>query len=161
WTLDATGNWSGFREDGNGDGTWDLVQSRSANKVNEITNISNSTGSAWANPAYDSAGNMTTIPKPMAVQSAFTATYDAWNRLVQLVDASTGQTVQTNVYDGLRRRTIRNSYASGSLSETRHYFYSSAWQVLEEQVGTSTTAERQFVWGLRYMDDLVLRDRDT
>ncbi len=31
WTLDATGNWSGFREDDNGDGTWDLVQARTAN----------------------------------------------------------------------------------------------------------------------------------
>ena len=26
---------------------------------------------------------------------------------------------------------------------------------------TSTTAERQFVWGLRYIDDLILRDRST
>ena len=29
------------------------------------------------------------------------------------------------------------------------------------RTGTSTNAERQFVWGLRYIDDLVLRDRDT
>ena len=26
WSLDATGNWKGFREDDNGDGRWDLVQ---------------------------------------------------------------------------------------------------------------------------------------
>jgi RHS repeat-associated protein len=161
WTLDATGNWSGFREDDNGDAIWDLVQTRSANKVNEITNVSNSTGPAWAAPAYDAAGNMTTIPQPAAPGSAYTATYDAWNSVVKLVDGATGQIVQTNVYDGLRRRTVRNSYTSGTLSETRHYFYSSAWQVLEERVGTSTTAERQYVWGLRYIDDLILRDRDT
>ncbi|MBI1249343.1 hypothetical protein GC197_16050, partial [bacterium] len=34
-------------------------------------------------------------------------------------------------------------------------------QVIEERVDTSTDAEKQFVWGLRYIDDLVLRDRDT
>jgi hypothetical protein len=28
-------------------------------------------------------------------------------------------------------------------------------------VGSVTTAERQFVWGLRYIDDLVIRDRST
>jgi len=32
---------------------------------------------------------------------------------------------------------------------------------VEERVDTSTSANRQFVWGLRYIDDLVLRDRDT
>jgi RHS repeat-associated protein len=40
---------------------------------------------------------------------------------------------------------------------TRHFYYSRDWQVLEERVGTATTADRQFVWGLRYVDDLVLR----
>ena len=33
WTLDATGNWQGFREDSNGNGLWDLIQSRTANPV--------------------------------------------------------------------------------------------------------------------------------
>ncbi len=161
WTLDATGNWKGFRQDDTGSGTWNLIQSRSANPVNEITGIVNSAGPAWAQVSYDAAGNMTSLPKPTAVQSGFSATYDAWHRLVKLVDAATGQTVQTNAYDGLRRRTVRNTYSSGTLTETRHYYYSSAWQVLEERVGTSTSAERQFVWGLRYIDDLILRDRDT
>jgi RHS repeat-associated protein len=31
--------------------------------------------------------------------------------------------------------------------------------VLEERLGTSATLDRQFVWGLRYIDDLTLRDR--
>jgi RHS repeat-associated protein len=64
-------------------------------------------------------------------------------------------------YDGLNRRTVKMSYSGGSLGETRHMYYSDQWQVLEERVGTSTTADHQFVWGLRYIDDLVLRDRDT
>ena len=48
WTLDATGNWKGFREDDTGSGTWNLVQSRSANPVNEISGITSSVGAAWA-----------------------------------------------------------------------------------------------------------------
>ena len=62
WTLDATGNWSGFREDDTGNGTWDRVQSRTANGVNEIANISASVGPTPITPTYSPAGNMTTIP---------------------------------------------------------------------------------------------------
>ncbi|OYW22804.1 MAG: hypothetical protein B7Z55_04215, partial [Planctomycetales bacterium 12-60-4] len=40
WTLDSTGNWHGFREDDDGDGSWDLIQARTANRVNAITDIS-------------------------------------------------------------------------------------------------------------------------
>jgi RHS repeat-associated protein len=58
---------------------------------------------------------------------------------------------------------VQKSYVSGTLNETRHLYYTepSKWQVVEERVGTSTSANRQFVWGLRYIDDLILRDRDT
>jgi hypothetical protein len=35
WTLDSTGNWQGFREDDDGNGSWDLIQQRAANAVNE------------------------------------------------------------------------------------------------------------------------------
>jgi len=36
-----------------------------------------------------------------------------------------------------------------------------AWQLLEERVGGSTVAAAQYVWGVRYIDELVLRDRDA
>ena len=45
WSLDATGNWQGFRQDDDGDGNWDLIQARTANTVNEITGISESSRS--------------------------------------------------------------------------------------------------------------------
>jgi len=35
------------------------------------------------------------------------------------------------------------------------------WQLIEERLDTSSDADRQGVWGLRYIDDLILRDRDT
>jgi RHS repeat-associated protein len=158
WTLDATGNWKGFREDDSGSGTWDLVQSRTANTVNEITGISNTTGSAWVIPAYDGNGNMNTIPQPESPTLGCLGTYDAWNRLVKLVDTTSDQTIEEYAYDGLRRRTVKQNPGE---EETRDYYYSSAWQVLEERVGGSPDAERQFAWGLRYIDDLILRDRDT
>ena len=61
---------------------------------------------------------------------------------------------------------------------SRNYYYSDQWQVLEERTfatgsfssssswssaSTSGTplVERQFTWGLRYIDDLVLRDRSV
>ncbi len=66
-------------------------------------------------------------------------------------------------YDGAKRRTLQKSYENGTLDETRHLYYTepSKWQVIEERVDSDTAPDRQFVWGLRYIDDLILRDRDT
>ncbi len=123
------------------------------------SDITESTGPAWVTPAYDPSGNMTTIPKPADPTQGFTAVYDAWNRLVKLSDAS--GTVQENQYDGRNFRVVRKDYSGGVRTETRHFYYTSAWQVLEERVDSSSNPDRQFVWGLRYIDDCILRDRDT
>ena len=97
--------------------------------------------------------------------------------------------VRAYEYDGLDRMISKWSYDEDafSLSEWRHYYYSDQWQFLEERVADSYTGsysgsgipamsgwglsgsgiagtfrlDRQFVWGLRYVNDLVLRDRDT
>jgi RHS repeat-associated protein len=136
------------------------VSYHTANPVNEITDITNTTGDAWSQPGYDAAGNMTTIPQPADMTSSYVATYDAWNRLTKLVDATTSLVFQENQYDGMNRRVIRHNYGSGFATETRHFYYSDNWQVLEERVDDATyTPDRQFVWGLRYIDDLILRDR--
>ena len=165
WSLDPTGNWSSFKEDSDGDSTWDLNQSRTANKVNEITDITETSGPAWVTPAYNRAGNMTTIPKPADPTSSFAATYDAWNRLVELVDGA--NTVAEYVYDGAKRRAVKKTYSGGSLDATCHLYYTDRkkWQVIEERLESSgsisANPDRQFVWGLRYIDEAVLRDRDT
>ena len=161
WGLDETGNWSNFREDSTGAGSWTLNQSRTSNTVNEITDVTETVGASWVTPVYSRAGNMTTMPKPASPASSYTATYDAWNRLVKIADGA--NTVSEYQYDGAKRRVVQKSYVSGTLSETRHLYYTepSKWQVVEERVGTSTNANRQFVWGLRYIDDIILRDRDT
>ncbi len=194
WGLDATGNWKTFKQDNDGNGTWELNQTRAANKANEITNVNNTTGTAWATPSYDTAGNMVGIPNagvmtgtgstpawaPMTLAqwnplteaqwSAMTetttsqpqqlsASYDAWNRLVLISNGT--QKISEHVYDARGFRIRKDTYTSGTLTETRHYYYTPGWQCVEERTGSSTTAERQFVWGLRYIDDLVMRDRST
>ncbi|MBW3540456.1 MAG: RHS repeat-associated core domain-containing protein [Planctomycetes bacterium] len=161
WSLDPTGNWSAFREDADGNTAWDLNQSRTANKVNELSDVSETVGPSWVTPVYDRAGNMTTVPKPADPTQAFTCTFDGWNRLVRIAEA--GTTVAEYEYDGAKRRSVKKVYAAGQLDETRHFYYSAPdrWQVLEERIDAATTADRQFVWGLRYVDDLILRDRDT
>ncbi|MEZ6129146.1 MAG: RHS repeat-associated core domain-containing protein [Planctomycetaceae bacterium] len=161
WLLDETGNWAGFKQDDNGNGTWDLNQSRTSNDVNEITDITETAGSSWVTPAYSAAGNMTTMPQPATPTSSYTATYDAWNRLVKIVDGS--NTVAEYQYDGAKRRIVQKEYISGTLDQTRHLYYTepSKWQVVEERIDSSADPNRQFVWGQRYIDDLILRDRDT
>jgi hypothetical protein len=48
WSLDMTGNWSTYKQDDDGDGTWELDQDRTHNGVNEITAITATTGTNWA-----------------------------------------------------------------------------------------------------------------
>src|SRR5690606_7964917 len=99
---------------------------------------------------YYNNGNMTQMPSPLDVADTLEGGYDPWNRLVETDDATT---VVVYAYDGLNRRITKASGGS-----TRHYYYSDQWQVLEERLDSDTTADRQYVWGLRYIDDLVLRD---
>jgi RHS repeat-associated protein len=193
WGLDETGNWENFRQADSG-AAWTLNQTRAANTVNEITGLTNTVGDAWVPPAYDAAGNMTTIPAPqgttwgdltdtgwedltedgwagLTVADSYTATYDAWNRLVRLeqepAPASSSssseapQTVQENHYDARRFRILRDDYSTGTLTESRHLYYTSDWRDIEERTDTGTTPDRHFIWGQRYIDDLSLRDRSV
>ncbi|HEY1603571.1 MAG TPA: hypothetical protein VGG64_28480, partial [Pirellulales bacterium] len=169
WNLDATGNWSNFVNTDTATPANNLDQQRTSNPVSEIAAISQRYGLTWAQPAYDRAGNMTTVPRPNTPTASFSATYDAWNRLVSLAGTA------AYIYDGLNRRISK--LAGG---QTRDFYFSAQWQILEERVSTATgtairaarkravgrrgltasgAAERQFVWGLRYPDDSILRDR--
>ncbi len=112
-----------------------------------------------ATPVHDAAGNMTAVPQPDTPTSSYTLTWDAWNRLVKVVDGTT--TIAEYAWDGSNRRIVKKIYAAGVLDQTRHIYLSRSNQVLEERVDTSTSADRQFTWGTRYIDDLVLRTRDT
>ena len=148
YTLDPSGNWNNYLTKVSG--TTTLNQARTHNPVNEILTIAGSNTLI----SQDAAGNITKAPKPTDWTTAYTQTYDSWNRLVKVMDGAS--TVATYAYDGQTRRTTKTSGGT-----TRHYYYTQEWQILEERVGASTSADRQFVWGLRYLDDLVERDRGS
>jgi YD repeat-containing protein len=149
YALDPTGNWTTYTTKTSG--TTDLSQTRTSNAVNEITAFSGTP--TWSTPpAYDDAGNMTTFPQPGTPTSSYTATYDAWNRMMTV--SATGS--PTYAYDGRGRRIT----ATVS-STTRHFYYTNGWQDVEERLGSSTSMDKQNVWGLRYIDELVCRDDAT
>ncbi|MEM6258477.1 MAG: RHS repeat-associated core domain-containing protein [Planctomycetota bacterium] len=172
WSLDQVANWTSFDQDDTGNGTDDLVQTRTHNKANEITGITNTTGSVWSAPVYENAGNTTKMPKPEAPGSGFTATYDAWNRLSTLCEESTGTKVAEYTYDarGMRiRKQTHNTW--GIIESTTDYYYTAGWQCVEETTsGTGSSSSSSsfshssggtittYVWGLLYIDDLASRD---
>ena len=169
WNLDMTGNWSGYAQKTSG--TTDLDQDRTHNEVNEIVDISETTGTAWATPVHDRAGNMTSVPKPASLANSLSLKWDAWNRLVEAKDGEV--VIGVYEYDALQRRVKRHvdSQAPDSpngIDTYLHYFYNSAWQVLETR-DTTTESDQpenlqpdwQYVWSPRYIDAPVLRDRNT
>ena len=156
WGLGSGGNWNTFTNDG-------VDNSHIQNESNEITSIAN----VSVIPTYDDAGNMTYVPQPNNMESSYTLTYDAWNRLVKIQKpgpATTGSTtisptlqiVAEYTYDARNFRITKEVN-----SDTTHFYYSNKWQVIEQRENTETTASEQYIWGSRYVDELMLRDRDT
>lgn len=139
WSLDALGNWDGT----NGVVTDGTSQSRSHDKRNELMVMGGNT------LAYDSAGNQTTDER------AWTFTYDAWGKLIQVKD-NTATVKVTYSYDALGERITETIG-----STTKERFYNTGWQMLEERTAGVSTAITQFVWGQGFIDALVLTDRDA
>ncbi len=161
WDLDALGNWSAFDDDG-------TAQTRDTNAANEITSTT-----GIATPAYDRAGNMTTIPSPTDADPSHTLAgkYDAWNHLVEVSDG--GILVAKFAYDGTGRRILKmfDSQSPGTPDglDTYEHIFLSGQQVIETREGTGTTPAEaetlqpkyQNVWSPRYVDSLILRDENT
>lgn len=139
FTYDPIGNWNAYVTKVSG--TTTLNQTRTHNRANELTAVNGS----GTTVGEDAAGNMVKVPAVGSWGTANDLEYDAWNRLVRVKTGAT--TVAEHGYDGLTRRVTKT--AGGS---TRHYYYSDQWQILEERMDAATTAERQFVWGQRYID---------
>ena len=130
-----------------------------------------SSGTEWATPQYDAAGNMISGPRPGAETTALHYVYDAWNRMVKVTDAS-DETVAEYQYDGLNRRVVRLLWNASSETWSRtDYYYNEEWQVLEERgaVGVSTVdkgevatdASVQYLWDPKYIDSPILRWRNA
>ncbi len=130
WTLDALGNWKQFTSDTS-------TQTRQNNQQNELTQINS------MNLGFDNNGNTTVDDQ------GHTFVYDAWNRMVSV---GLGGIALTYGYDALGRR-ITNRLGAGA---TTDLYFSSSWQVLEEDVSGAMT--QQYVWSPVYVDALVERD---
>ena len=152
--LDVLGNWSTFDNDG-------TSQTREVNEANEIEKIDGSPNDV----AYDAAGNMIEVPKLDGSGEHFCLKYDAWNRLAAVYDDNGTTLIAKYEYDAAGRRIEKETYSGGSLDEARHYYYGGTWQCIEERVEASGVlpgdADVQYVWGAKYVDNLILRDRDT
>lgn len=156
--YDSIGNWQHYLRQAEGVTTLD--QMRWNNRDNQITALN-----ADANGlAYDAVGNMTACrpDKDGDWTKGYTMVWDAWNRLVQVKDAATNDTIVTHAYDGLTRRT--QSVISELPSPTlRHYYYNDVWKCVEERLGTSTDPNRVYYWSGRagHRDELLRRDRSV
>jgi YD repeat-containing protein len=101
--------------------------------------------------------NAIAIPQPNDPTKLFHCQYDAWNRLIEVCDES-GKRAAAYDYDALGRRVLKRRYQNGQLAETRFFYYSHDWRLLEEWHQTSSQpmpkAAVQYAWGLRGPDDL-------
>jgi len=155
WKLDALSNWLEFDDDG--DETAD--HTRAHNDANEITSIDSSGGDV----DYDAAGNMIEVPKPTSWTDHYDLTYDAFNRLVKVVDGA--NTVAEYEYDGLGRRIVKRFYDAGSHDYDHHYYYAISSQVLEVRKQPSGESEdedpvEQYVYHPHYVDSPAVRYYD-
>ncbi len=160
WTLEATGNWSEFDDDGDS-------QTRDHNEANEIEKIDNSTDDI----AHDAAGNMIRLPKLDGSGEHFHVKYDAWNRVVEIYNDNGETLIAEYRYDGTGRRIIKgvDDGTDGSLDTFTHFLHDGQ-QVIETRKGDDVSGEppaaegtdvkHQNIWSPRYIDSLILRDAD-
>jgi len=142
WTLDIMGNWNSVCTNPTATNCLGgTLQSRTHNQQNQITAIS----ATSPNPAYNANGNLLNYTDPQDhIPRAMT--FDAWNRLATV--AVTGLGTISYKSDALNRRVQRSN---GGL---RDFYFSQAWQNLEERDGTNIT---QYVWSPVYVDALIER----
>ncbi len=127
WTLDSLGNNLGAGD---------------YNAANEETPDTGSSG-------YDAGGNM------IVLRSGNSAIYDAWNRLVEVDDASSN-ILQRNAYDGTNRRIQIFTNFNGSTPGTVADDYFRGQQVIETR--QDAAVQYQYIWSPRYIDAPILRD---
>lgn len=170
WNLDMLGNWDNVITDTNTDGVFDGLiddlEDRVSNEANEITSRTGAVSGVTFSPEYDNAGNFSSNGSSTASDLVYT--HDAWNRLVKIErvpDVGSPVTVLENTFNGLNWRVNRKVDLSKSaydgLDESRDYFYSAGWQMIEEHVDRDLDGAvdhyTQQVWGARYIDDAVTK----
>src|SRR5437588_1624674 len=99
-------------------------------------------GSTANAPTYDAAGNVTQDAND-GTNGVRRYVFDAWNRLVKVLDSTGTITLASYRYDALGRRI---QVIQGGV--TTDLYYDTAGRVIEERVNGTIT--RQYVWGLGY-----------
>ncbi|MDR2439089.1 MAG: RHS repeat-associated core domain-containing protein [Planctomycetaceae bacterium] len=109
------------------------TENRNHNAANELQGIA----------THDANGNMVLMP-------GLKGKYDAWNRLVEVRDTS-DNLIASYEYNGLNQRIKKTIDSTVTKS-----FFNENWQEVESQTNSQVTS---YVWGLRYIDDLILREK--
>jgi RHS repeat-associated protein len=140
------------RVSGNDSGP-NVTQTRTYNFRNQITGIDSDP--EWEAPEYDLPGNMTAFTNYSGNEN-LDAGYDAWGHMVWFGDSGG---VNAYVYDALGRRIVHGVYDFGR--RTDYWFKADGRMVQEYKDDFSTVTNAEYVWSPFYVDELVLRDRDT
>jgi YD repeat-containing protein len=126
-------------------------------------------GTNWGDGVLDRNGFMTRVPKVTSLPNErWRLAYDAWGRVIRVVNDTGGATVAEYKYDGLHRRTVKLKFLTSTSWDRRDYYYTCDWQVVEERELLNQTSKTivatqpkfQYVWDLRYIDALVLSKQD-
>jgi RHS repeat-associated protein len=130
--------------------SWNLDALGNWNSGNGQSNTFNSQNEETTNGsntlAYDNAGDMTTD------EQGNTYGYDAWGRVVQIKDSS-GASLETFAYDALGRNVVQNN-GGGTIA----IVYDASGRQIQAAFASIYS---QYVWGLSYVNDLILRDRNA
>ncbi|CAN5370455.1 hypothetical protein BH09PLA1_BH09PLA1_12260 [soil metagenome] len=159
--FDMTGGMIGF-SCSNGIGSVDDVKVRSWNTSNSSFDIVehgdtfsiDGSGNVSDTPTHDLAGNMT-------YDGSQKYAYDGWNRLATVAHAyrdgagtlQSGQSFDTMSYDGKGRR-IKKAIINTGQWDCAYKYYSDGDSVVESRDGSDNPI-KQYVWGTRYVDELV------
>src|SRR5205814_5657043 len=117
------------------------------NSKNQISTVNGSTSNA---PSFDLNGN-TTKDENDGVNPVHKYVFDAWNRIVKVLDSTGTTTLATYKYDALGRR-IQITEAGVTTD-----LYYAGGHVVEEPV--NGTAPTHYVWGLGYDHDMLQPDQ--
>ncbi len=137
WTLDGVGNWTSVDS-----------QSRQYSTNNEV--IETQTGGTTTSLKYDNNGNETD-------DGTYLYSYDAFNRLTQVTNKSSGAVVASYTYDAMGRRITKDVTNSGALDGVTRFLYDGE-ETIEERNGAGTLTQ-QYVYG-RGIKELLVLDRN-
>jgi RHS repeat-associated protein len=157
----------------------------SFNAANEQTNYVETVGGGGSlgstfTITHDAAGNVRTR-ETVAGGNRLAYRHDRWGRLTEVdfqVKTTSGYDPKPRAryrYNALGMRALVERDAdttdnAQSINERRYLYYNAAWQIVEEHVdaGFASASDPvsidrivQNIWGLRYIDDLVLRRVDA